>query len=42
MRAVVATRNGAEHAQVAGPVLFGYSEDVVAFLPQVHGVADPL
>ena len=39
MRAVVATHNGAEHAG-CGPLLFGYSEDIVAFVPSVHGVAD--
>jgi hypothetical protein len=39
--AVIATRDGAEHTEVAGPVLRRYSEDAVAFL-QVHGcVADP-
>ena len=37
MRAVIATRHGPEHSKVARAVLRRYSEDVVAFLLQVHG-----
>jgi hypothetical protein len=37
VRAVVATRDGAEYAEVTRPVLRGYSEDVPTLLLQVHG-----
>jgi hypothetical protein len=37
VRTVVATRDGAEHSKVARAVLRRYPEDVVTFLPQIHG-----